>query len=449
MQARFILLLSFIIRNKKLLPDFILPAIALLLFFLFTLKDYFLFSSSTLFGIIVLPFVIHIRNPEEKSKRYFFVMVFFLLFSYLSPLNTFIYFAWISAFLLLIENYFGKTGIFSFFYLIVISPVFTYFGNFFGIPARLILTELAGNILNSIDFENQVAGNLIITPNSEFSVDPACMGLNMLNLSFMLALLIAIHYEKQTGKRLTIFFSGCYLSIVFFFNLIGNLIRIILLVLFHIPAENPMHDLVGIACLIAYVLVPLWFASRFFYAKFARAEKISSSVPFRFSRMLMLSAIAILTVTGFFIKNKINDTSHLPSVCYIEGYKKSMAAKDVLRFENENTLIYVKPVNSFYGAEHTPMVCWVGSGYSFKQVKKIIINNKELFMGKLTKGNDTIFCSWWFDNGTDKTINQLEWRGKVFAGAEPYSLINVNATNEKILYSKTAEIISKNIFKEN
>jgi exosortase N len=446
MQTKIMLTLLFI-RNKKLLSEFILPAIALFVLFLFYLKDYFIFSTSSIFGILLLPYVIHIRKPEKKSIRFLFIMLFFILLAYLSPLNTLVYLAWISALLLLIENSFGKISLLGFIYLISISPIFNYFGNFFGVPVRLELTTLAGNILNSINFKNQVAGNLITTPNNEFSVDPACMGLNMLTISFMLAIVIAVHYEKQSQKKLNLFFTGCFLIIVFLFNVVGNLFRIILLVLFHIPAENSMHDILGIICLIVYVLIPLWYTTRFFYTKLSSFQKNEQPAELKKNTTLLnITAIVLLAITGHFIKIKIKDVSFLPAQCSIDGYKKSLATKDVIQFEDTNTLIYVKPVNSFYGAEHTPMICWVGSGYSFKQVKKIVLHNKEIFIGKLTKGKDVIYCSWWFDNGTHKTINQLEWRWNVLSGSKPYSLINVNTTDEKKLYSKTEDIISKNIF---
>ena len=446
MQGNIILKLA-VNRYKTVVLEFILPTLLLLVFFALELKDYFPFTISSIFGILLVPFIITIRNPEEKSNRYIFLLLFFLILSYLSPLNTLIYLAWISAILLLIERHFGKTGILSFIYLIIISPIFLYFGNFFGIPARLELTEIAGTILNSINFQNEVAGNLILTENNEFSVDPACMGLNMLTISFILAIAIAVHYEELTYKKLNLFFTALYLTLVVIVNLIGNLIRILLLVLFYIPAENSMHDIIGIICLLLYVLVPLWFITKFFYKKFSVTHKKPIIISVK-NNLIVINYIAIILMIGigYYTKSKTKETNFLPANCSIEGYKKSIASKDVLKFENPTTLIYVKPVNSFYGAEHTPMICWVGSGYSFQQVKKAKINKQELFFGTLTKGKDIIYCSWWFDNGVHKTINQLEWRWNVLKGAKAYSLININSADEKTLHLKTAELLSKNIF---
>ena len=433
-------------RYKQVLLEFILPVALLLLFFILELKDYFQFSITSIFGIVLIPFVINCKNPTEKSNRYFYIMVGFLSFAYFAPINTLIYLAWISAFLFLIENHFGKTGILSFIYLIVISPIFLYFGNFFGIPARLELTELASKLLNAIDFQNQVAGNLIITQNNEFSVDPACMGLTMLSTSFLLAIVIAMQKEKETYKKLTLLSTFLYLGLVLLYNLSGNLIRILLLVIFHIPAEDYMHDEVGILCLIVYVLIPLYFTANLLYKKHTISLPIKNVSLHKSTNFLNYIAILLMLGLGYYLKININRTNTLPANCSIEGYTKTIAAKDVLKFEDASTLIYVKPVNSFYGAEHTPMICWVGSGYSFQQVKKIKISNIEIFYGRLSKGKDIIYCSWWFDNGENKTINQLIWRWDVIKGAKNYSLININTKDEKTLYTKTSEIISKNIF---
>jgi exosortase N len=127
----------------------------------------------------------------------------------------------------------------------------------------------------------------------------------------------------------------------------------------------------------------------------------------------------------------------------LAGYKKEICPLNVVKFENANALIYVKPVKSFYRAEHSPMICWTGSGYEFREIKKVNINGIEIYTGVLTKGNDRIYSSWWFDNGKYKTINQLEWRRKVICGESDFNLINVNTLDEKKLIIETQKILKK------
>jgi exosortase N len=324
-----------------------------------------------------------------------------------------------------------------------------YIGNFIGVPARLELTELAGKLLNLIDMQNQVSGDLIITATDKFSVEPACMGLNMLSMSFILAIVSAVHYERKYSKRLNFFAIGCYLLFVFILNLVSNLIRITLLILFKVPAANAMHDVIGIICLIVYVLLPLWFGTNFFYKRFAVPYSDIKQPVRKIPAFISNAAVVIVFLTVVcVVKMRTPVNTYMPVFCAVPGYEKSMMTNDVIRFENEDALIYVKPVRSFYGTEHTPMICWVGSGYTFEHVQKTICHSKEIFIGKLKKGQDSIYCAWWFDNGTDKTIRQIDWRWSVLKGADNYSLINVNATDEKKMFAITEELLTKNIFKE-
>lgn len=437
------------LQHKKLLMEVILPSIVLIIFFFLMVKNYVVFPASTLFGIALLPYVLVIRKTEGKSYRYIYVVFFLLLLVSLSGLNTLIYITFIATILLLIESSIGKTGILTFIYLIILSPIFMYIGNFVGVPARLELTAIAGEILNLIQMHNQVAGNLIITGKNEFSVEPACMGLNMLSISFILAIVLAAHYERTYNKKLNLLSIILYLLSVFVFNLIGNLVRIILLILFRIPADNYMHDVVGIVCLIIYVLLPLWFVSGFFYQRFA-SPLLEQKAPVQkdYARLINTAIVALFIIVVYISKMHTYEKTYMPTCCSISGYEKSITTNEVIRFENKEALIYVKPVMSFYGTEHTPMVCWVGSGYSFVQVKRIICNSKEIYTGKLIKGKDSIYCSWWFDNGMNKTIRQLEWRLDVMKGADTYSLINVNATDEKKMLTITANLLDENIFRE-
>lgn len=438
---------GFLIKYKKLLMEVLLPSSVLLVCFFLMVKDYFLFPASTVFGILLLPYVLVIRKTEGNSNRYFFVLLFFLVLVWLTGLNTLIYISLIAALLFLIERSLGKTGIFIFIYLIILSPIFMYMANFVGVPARLELTELAGSILNLVQMQNEVSGDLIITATDKFSVEPACMGLNMLSMSFMLAIVSAAHYERQYNKRINLFAIGCYLLIVFILNLLSNLIRIVLLILFKIPAADFMHDIIGIVCLIVYILIPLWFITRFFYKRFAVAYS-EKKIPDHATSRLILNAGIVITfvIVVCVVKSRPQTNAYMPQVCVVPGYEKSIMTNDVLRFQNDDALIYVKPVRSFYGTEHTPMICWVGSGYTFEHIKKTMCNSKEIFTGKLVKGKDSIYCSWWFDNGTHKTIRQTDWRWRVLKGANNYSLINVNAADEKQMLVVTEELLRKNIF---
>ncbi len=97
--------------------------------------------------------------------------------------------------------------------------------------------------------------------------------------------------------------------------------------------------------------------------------------------------------------------------------------------ENEQTLIYIKSIAGFYSSDHHPMICWSGSGYSFAKVHTDRIAYREVYSGILTKGEETLYTAWWYDNGIRHTTSQWNWRWDMLKGNRPYALVNITATN--------------------
>jgi hypothetical protein len=67
-----------------------------------------------------------------------------------------------------------------------------------------------------------------------------------------------------------------------------------------------------------------------------------------------------------------------------------------------------------------------------------------VYTAMLTKNEDKLYASWWFDNGEIKTINQLQWRWLSAKGAKPFYLINVNSADPVKLRMLTDSLLRKN-----
>jgi len=93
--------------------------------------------------------------------------------------------------------------------------------------------------------------------------------------------------------------------------------------------------------------------------------------------------------------------------------------------------------------EHTPLLCWKGSGYKFKSIKEIIINGNKIYSGQLIKPGSQLYTAWWYYNGEIQTIDQLDWRIRMIKGEEKFCLINVTAKDE-ISLNKNLNLIFKN-----
>lgn len=144
-----------------------------------------------------------------------------------------------------------------------------------------------------------------------------------------------------------------------------------------------------------------------------------------------LPILLILTGWQFRQEQPLNDA--IFADIFIPNYEKSITENGMLKFENEDALIYVKAAVKAFQGSHDPRICWQGSGYEFTKIKKTNIEGIELYKAILTKRTDTLHTAWWFDNGEMKTINEWDWRWTTISGKSGFKLINVTTANEEDL----------------
>ncbi len=424
------------------------------------LADYMLTDALSFLAIIGLPYTCTISQQiseqvsiqtQKIRLHYFIFAIICAILSWIFPLKSVYYFSVIFAFLFAIETYLGKISYLPFCLLVLVSTFFAYLSNTFSIPIRLEISELAANLLASAGFDTQALGNIILLNGREFSVDAACMGLKTLFTAYLIGFFLLAYSEKQRQKLYSLLQLIGFSFIILILTIINNLIRILLLVIFQILPQNPFHDIVGILCLAIYVVLPFGVIIYFMNPK-SIAIKIPSqikkqNIPTTISSLLVfanfLLFFAILSKGIYLSQNpKIHDNHHHYHID-LQGFKKEILVSGMVKFENSAALIYYKPVTGFYGADHSPMICWVGSGYTFKSFAKTTVKNIEIYKGVLQKENnpkennpktyDIIHTAWWFDNGNYQTINQLSWRYQTLQGKPEFSLVNVNANSEENL----------------
>jgi exosortase N len=217
---------------------------------------------------------------------------------------------------------------------------------------------------------------MIVTGSSEFSVDPACMGLYMLASSMLAGLILIAVYQKNLGRKINIWSLMVALKAILVLNIICNLLRIICLVYFNIVPGSFLHEAMGIICFVLYVIIPSTYIIGFLVTRFgekpplttnARKNILSKSVIFQNFFLLAL------TMTVIILCKNMTVNSRLPQkTLTIEGYTSTKLTDGITRLQSANALIYVKPIAGFYSSDHQPMICWKGSGYQFKQFKETI-----------------------------------------------------------------------------
>ncbi len=446
------------------------------------LADYMLTDALSFLAIIGLPYTCTISQQisEQVSIQtrkirlhYFIFAVICAILSWIFPLKSVYYFSVIFAFLFAIETYLGKISYLPFCLLVLVSTFFTYLSNTFSIPIRLEISELAANLLASAGFNTQALGNIILLNGREFSVDAACMGLKTLFTAYLIGFFLLAYSEKQRQKLYSLLQLIGLSFIILILTIINNLIRILLLVIFQILPQNPFHDIVGILCLAIYVVLPFGVIIYFLAPPPAPSPSGRGFLTSLISRLPLpkgegagggvklanfLLFFAILGKGIYLSQNPKTHDNHHHYHIDLQGFKKEILSSGMVKFENSEALIYYKPVTGFYGADHSPMICWVGSGYKFKSFAKTRIKNIEIYKGVLQKENhpkenkekknsqktyDIIYTAWWFDNGNYQTISQLSWRWQTLRGEPEFSLVNVNANSEADLDKELVKLLGK------
>jgi exosortase N len=407
-------------------------------------------SLNFLLGALALLFTIN-KSDTGSNYRYAVVASICIAASVFIPVKTFVYFSIGFSVFFFIESLGYRLGYMACSVLAFMSPMFQYFSNVFSFPIRLQLTEWSGKIFKIFDAGVGVKGNIIYNEQAEFSVDPACMGLNMLTASVLLSIMLLRFYQTKYGKRIRGSIFSLFIVFVIGFNIISNLIRIVVLVHFTILPDSIMHELTGIACMLLYVVVPAAFVARFISVRSANSISTGKTLPGKratkpIAHYLLLAAI----VFAAYRTNHVDTFKKFEnkSTVKIAGFTTTNHSPGIVKLEHERALVYVKYIRGFYDTEHNPTICWSGSGYGFQFIKEETISNEKVYTALLVNGKERLATAWWYTNGNRHVTDQLDWRWNMVRGEKGYALINVTAANETDRRKAVEKIIGEGLFKE-
>lgn len=388
-------------------------------------------------------------NRGVYSSRYGWVAFVMICLCWLMPVKTLLYFTICLSAIFFVERCIGKLNPLVPLSMFFMSPVFQYLVSSFSFPIRLTLTQTAGRIFNLIGIETIVTGNVIVMGANEYSVDSACMGLQMMEASLLLGVLLLLLFQKQYNKKLHLGYTLLFFIMVVLLNIICNLLRIIILVQFNIPAETIGHELVGILSLILYVFVPAIWLARRMVRKFNPFEIKNVQSVSGYGRLIPhLIFLAGVLILGFRVnKADTHATTPLVKMSTLNGYSLSEYSPGILKLQNERSLVYLKFTRGFFDTDHSPVLCWTGSGYLFQKVEEKTIGGNSVYTGILEKGTDRLYTAWWFDNGSSQTIDPIAWRWDNMKGANNYSVVNVTCNDPGILSEEIKHLIESKALK--
>jgi exosortase N len=308
------------------------------------------------------------------------------------------------------------------------SPLLLYLSAIFGFAIRLQLSAWAGTLLRAAGFAVVTEGNLLTLNGQPMAVDPACMGVQMMGLTLLVAMFWAIYAEKQQRRQLPVPWLLAYGGVAFVLVLASNLARIVVLVGFGIGPEQPTHDVVGLVCVVLYAWLPLrWLAG-------VAARNVG--YPLRTQPATYLRWVAHwdkLTLAALLLVAFTRPVEQPFSLRERPGYVRQGTAYGFTQYSRPGELIYIKPLPDWYSAEHSPAVCWRGQGYTLRRIRESVIGGQAIYVADLQKGRQRLCTAWWFSNATRRSISQFDVRSRMLAGEPGFALVNVTATNANAL----------------
>lgn len=329
---------------------------------------------------------------------------------------------------------------------IVISPLFRYLSEVFSFPIRLQISDWAGYLLKLVGYQVKISGNLLTLNGHDFSIDAACIGLHLLGFSYLAGVFLISQASKKHRYTLPLGAILALLMLILGLNIAANLVRIIVLVLGGWPPEHPLHELAGLVCVLVYVWLPLALIIEGFYRLYpypstslpptVSSEKISTSWEKGLVYIGSMSWVIYL-----FWKPHSASPFVYPTFSAPVGYTQTPLQQGITQLRSSTSLIYLKSIPNFYSVEHSPYICWRGSGYKFGMIKETNIAGIRCYEAKMTKGQNVLYSAWWFSDGDTHTSSQLDFRWRMLSGGRAFYLINVTVSNPRHLPSTIKQML--------
>ncbi len=321
---------------------------------------------------------------------------------------------------------------------LLLNPFFRYFDTVAGFEMRLWLSRLVGSVLNAAGYSVEVLGNVMVLDGATFAVDEACIGINLMLTGLAVAVAIPAVLEQRERRVLPAWLVASGLIVAVYLIVSANFLRICGLVLMQWGPAHPMHEIYGLICFGGVVAMPLALAYQWSVRRYGEAPG-GKGAAVGVQLALVLCCLPLLWI-GFGRAAAVSASSgpladsawQASPVC---GVLPELRANQVAAYNFGDALLYIKPVPAFYHAEHSPTICWRGSGYTFTQIERRVLEEDfEVYTATLTHPDHQLHTAWWMSNGTKHTINQASWRIDMASGGATYSLYNVTAaTKQEVL----------------
>jgi exosortase N len=401
-------------------------------------------SLSFVLGLAALPFTFSRAAAPGGGKTFAIVGFCFLVLTMIIPVKTLLFLG-LGALLFATATNFGyQCRLLTVIVWCLLSPMFAYLANAFSFPVRLQLASWCGSILHLLAVPVSIQGNVIEDGHGRFSIDPGCMGLNMLVASLLLGAMLLGYFEMRLQKRISTVRMLGFFAMLAILNVVSNLVRILLLVWFVWLPGTIMHELAGLVCLALYVGLPSYFCARWMVRRSqptVTAWQGKRLHPYLLPALFSLFGLLSIRVV------QADTALHLDHVheLALGTYRASEVQPGVVKLQDASHLVYIKFIRGFYDMDHNPTICWEGSGYTFTEVGESTVSGFRIYTAVLAHGRERLYTAWWYSNGKAHTCRQWEWRRRALYGEGPFAVVNVTAPSPEERRREVERVLKKGI----
>lgn len=386
-----------------------------------------------LLGVISFPFLIHV-GKQKMDYRYLIIAFVSGLGAWWSGSFSLFYFTFSFGTCFILNAYLGQINKLPIILMLLVSPLFAHLSSMLSFPIRLQLSDWVSKTLSTVGFDIVSEGNLLVISGARFLVDQECVGLKMLITGMVLILIILAFFERKHKRQFALWQILVALAIGLLFNVLANFSRILVLVLFQIGPERIMHEVVGILSLLAYNLLPLILITKFWIPQGDEIDDSPKLVSWKFNPNFIIPVLFGLLFIGgqSTLKETLAFADHIENPL-LDDLSKEKMNFNILKYSNDDLLVYIKPPASPFRGTHDPRFCWRGSGYELTLIKEEMQKGHLIYTGELVKGQDKLYTAWWYQDGSSITNSEWAWRTKSVLDAKAFSLININADTKSEL----------------
>jgi hypothetical protein len=274
--------------------------------------------------------------------------------------------------------------------------------------------------------------------------------------------LLLLRHTSATGKVI-------FILVIAPLWMFSNLTRILILILFRIPAHTLSHEIIGLTLFAAILLFPILIIALLFPEKSHRFANVNANAngdadldyrfkkdaidrshnpisqnsklykSFRTAEILLILTLSIMVI--FFPPTSANRVRNWPTVFADYSLTDNAADPSIATYrKGEYTLILKRDLFA-PGTAHDPHICFNAIGFSFQEESLHIKDNSSIKSALVIKNNKPARLLWWYHWKNNDSASDFAWRVARLLGKDVVQL-NLYGADDKEIEIEKEKIIA-------